>query len=72
MSHVHVFGAELVGKPPFEKRTPAPKTRRDLKKSVRAIALFAFGFGSTSLLIHIAVGFFLASRMSCLLPFLNI
>lgn len=49
-------------------RTPAPKlpSGKTLKRALENFGLFLFGFASTSLLIHIAVGFFLASRMSCL------
>ncbi|PPD46506.1 MAG: hypothetical protein CTY15_00300 [Methylocystis sp.] len=35
------------------------------RRALENLGLFIFGFGSASLLIHIAVGFFLASRMPC-------
>jgi hypothetical protein len=50
----------------------APATRkfsssRHMRKLMETLGLFALGFGSSSLLIHLAVGFFLASRMSSVL-----
>jgi hypothetical protein len=42
-----------------------------MRKLMETLGLFAFGFGSSSLLIHIAVGFFFASRMSSALSIGN-
>ena len=47
-------------------------SRRYMRLALENLGLFAFGFGSTALLIHIAAGFFLASRMSSLLSLVNI
>ncbi len=41
-------------------------SRRQMRQLMETLGLFAFGFGSSSLLIHVAVGFFVASRMSSL------
>jgi hypothetical protein len=42
-----------------------------MRKLMETLGLFALGFGSSSLLIHLAVGFFLASRMSSVLSVAN-
>jgi len=67
--------ASVAAKPEARKpRAPARvklPSRRYLKTALENLGLFAFGFGSTSLLIHIAAGFFLASRMSSLFPLVN-
>lgn len=68
--------AALAAKP--EGRRPRARTqatlsaRRPWKSAIETLGLFAFGFGSTSLLIHVAAGFFLATRMSSLLALATI
>jgi len=44
------------------------RSRRYLRSAMEAAGLFAFGFGSTSLLIHFAAGFFFIHRIYGLFP----
>lgn len=53
-------------------RRPTLPSRRYMRIALENLGLFAFGFGSTTLLIHIVVGFFLASRMSSMLSAVNL
>jgi hypothetical protein len=46
--------------------------RRRMRDAMENFGLFAFGFGAATLLIHFAVGFFGASRMSSMFPPLNL
>ncbi|WP_424360525.1 hypothetical protein [Methylocystis parvus] len=47
-------------------------SRPYLRRAMENLGLFAFGFGATNLLIHFAVGFFYALRMSSMVPHLNL
>jgi hypothetical protein len=48
------------------------KSRARLRRAIENLGLFAFGFGATNLLIHFAVGFFYALRMSTVFSTLNL
>jgi hypothetical protein len=65
------IAAKPEGRRPRLSRANLP-SRRYLRLALENLGLFAFGFGSSALLIHIAAGFFLASRMSSLLSLVNI
>ncbi|QGM97102.1 hypothetical protein [Methylocystis parvus] len=49
-------------------RGPSLPSRREMRRAVENLGLFAFGFGTTTLLIHFAVGLFAAARMTSALP----
>lgn len=44
------------------------KSRQFLRETMENLGLFAFGFGATNLLIHFAIGFFYAARVSSMVP----
>ncbi|MCC3245704.1 hypothetical protein LG047_10260 [Methylocystis sp. WRRC1] len=48
------------------------RSRRYLRGAMEAAGLFAFGYGSTSLVMHLAAGFFLIHRVSGLFPHLHL
>jgi hypothetical protein len=50
-----------------QKRKIIP-VRSRMRSAMENFGLFAFGFGATTLLIHFAVGFFSAARMSSMFP----
>jgi len=64
--------AALAAKP--EARTiraparPSLPSRRYMRGAMETFGLFAFGFGATTLLIHFAVGFLYAMRLSGTFP----
>lgn len=53
-------------------RRPKPPSRTYLRRATENLGLFAFGFGATNLLIHFAVGFFYALRMSSMVSQFNL
>lgn len=48
------------------------RNRSYMRSAMQAAGLFAFGFGSTSLVMHLAAGFFLISRATALFPAFHI
>lgn len=54
------------------RRRPRIGSRYRLRQIMENAGLFAFGFGATNLLIHFAVGFFYALRMSSVFATLNL
>lgn len=65
MSQMNVaFGAPIATGALARPRVRKPFLRRE------KLGLFALGFGSTTLLIHFAVGYFVAARMMSVLPHL--
>ncbi len=51
---------------------PSLPSRGALRRALENLGLFIFGFGSASLLIHLAIDFFLASRLSCMFALGNV
>jgi hypothetical protein len=70
-SHLAAALANSELRAPRAPATQKSSSRRYMRKLMETLGLFAFGFGSSSLLIHIAVGFFFASRMSSALSIGN-
>jgi len=77
MSRIHYSfdeTAACVAAPPPAARQPRIplrarlRSRRYLRSMMETAGLFAFGFGSTSLVMHLAAGFFLIHRVSGLFP----
>lgn len=65
--------AQAPAAPPLGIRAHLPtkekmQDRRYLKMAMETIGLFLFGFGTASLVMHLAAGFFLVSRFAAFLP----
>lgn len=63
--------AAVVEKPartPRKLQRPNLPSRRYMRNAMETFGLFAFGFGSTVLVIHFVVGIYLAARLSSMLP----
>ena len=76
MSRVHYsfqsdpafLSAHMGGRQPRVPFATKMRDRRYMKSAMETAGLFFFGFGSTGLVLHLAAGFLVVSRMTSFLP----